>query len=92
MIEQFAFSVLIAGGSHMYSSLTAIQQETIKMTYDDMRKIPGADSTAIQHVGTCVQTSAHQTPDERNTMIRNLVLPRQKGLRIWGVLFLIWKV
>lgn len=92
MTEQFAFLVLIAGGSHMYSILTAIQQETIKMTYDDMKKIPGADSTAIQHAGTCVQTSVHQTPDEQSTMIRNLILSRQEVLRIWGFLFLIWKV
>lgn len=62
------------------------------MTYDDIRKIPGADSTVIQHVGTCVQTSAHQTPDEQTTMIKKSVLSRQEVLRIWGGLFLIWKV
>ena len=52
-----------------------------------MRKIPGADSIAIQRVATCV----HEIADKRSTMIRNLVLSRREVVGVL-VFFLIWKV
>lgn len=45
-----------------------------------MRKIPGADSIAIQRVGTCV----HQIANEQSMVIRNLVLSPQEVLGLGG--------
>lgn len=64
--------------------IIAIWQENIKT-----RKMPGADSIAVQSLGTCI----HQIADEQSTVIRNLVQSKQEVLGVFLlVVFLIWKV
>lgn len=69
-----------------YSIIIAIWKETIKITYEEMRKISGADLVTIQYVATCV----YHIADKPGTVMKNLVLSRQEAFGIF--LFLAWEI